>query len=41
MEGFNARGEKGGRCADTVNLVFHLAHCAADCAAPQLWSKLK
>lgn len=22
-------------------LVFHLAHCATQCAAPKLWSKLK
>lgn len=22
-------------------LVFHLAHCATECAAPKLWAKLK
>lgn len=24
-----------------VILVFHLAHCASECAAPALWAKLK
>ena len=23
------------------HLVFHLAHCASECAAPKLWAKLK